>query len=586
MKKSLLLVSFVLFACQVGTRAQPTAPNVTTHNSKEVPRFDVVARGANYKLWQRVISESDTGGEAYTRIVYYTELASGMHYLKDGQWIESEAKIEITKDGAAATKGAHKVNFAANINTVGAIDFTAPDGKQLRSHVLGLSYLDTATGKSAMIGEIKDSIGVLHPPNQIIYPDAFTDIKASLRFTYTKVGFEQDVIILEKIPSPEEYGLNPATTRLEVLTEFIDPPQPVKTARRLKNQAIDEALDFGSVRIGQGSAFSLSESNSPAAAAGFRHSAQATPVQKTWTKLDGRDFLIEEVPFQSIKAEIEKLPASKEQAANKSGGGLRRASLKRKLPTHREAKIQNKKMDVASAPSKQKGFVLDYVIYDYEDWFTDFTFQGDTTYYLSGDIHLSGTTTIEGGAVIKISPDTGQIWNDGSFDCKTDAYKPAVFTSRDDDSVGETISESTGTPSYYWTCFGIDGENPNLKNIRISWATWAITYWSIGDVAELRNVQFYQCGSGVDSKAGTVNLRNVLFSDCYYIFFGNDYTNNCENVTVNRCFNQLTACWSGAANSVVHFTNSLAIATTNLGDAYTITTNYSFVITTVRLSFG
>jgi hypothetical protein len=276
----------------------------------------------------------------------YTELGTGMYYQENGQWLESEEKIEITPTGAAATKGAHKVTFAPNINTIGAINLTTPDGKQLRSHVLGLSYFDPVTGKSAMIAEIKDSIGVLHAPNRIIYPDAFTDIKADIRYTYTKAGFEQDVILQEQLPSPAEYGLDPETTRLEVLTEFVDPPQPNKTARLLRNGAKDETLDFGAMRIGRGNAFSLSASNSPPSVGNSRTFTGATAIQRTWTKLDGRDFLIEEVSYRNVKKEIDQLPAAKDRAAAKTS--KKQASLKRRIPSHREARVENKKIQVAS----------------------------------------------------------------------------------------------------------------------------------------------------------------------------------------------------------------------------------------------
>jgi hypothetical protein len=40
----------------------------------------------------------------------------------------------------------------------------------------------------------------------ILFPDAFdTGLKASLRYTYTLAGFEQDVILLEDPGPPELY---------------------------------------------------------------------------------------------------------------------------------------------------------------------------------------------------------------------------------------------------------------------------------------------------------------------------------------------------------------------------------------------
>ena len=106
----------------------------------------------------------------------YTELETGMYFVgQNGELEESEAVIEITPTGAAALKGRHKVHFLSNLNAPGAVDFVLPDQQRLTSHILGLAYFDSATGQSVLIAELKDSIGVLNPPNQVIYPDAFTD---------------------------------------------------------------------------------------------------------------------------------------------------------------------------------------------------------------------------------------------------------------------------------------------------------------------------------------------------------------------------------------------------------------------------
>jgi hypothetical protein len=60
-------------------------------------------------------------------------------------------------------------------------------------------------------------------------------------------------------------------------------------------------------------------------------------------------------------------------------------------------------MKLASAKPSTKGFVLDYV--QFTSNVTNWTFQGDTTYYVSGAYDLSGVTTFEGGTVIKMNGD-------------------------------------------------------------------------------------------------------------------------------------------------------------------------------------
>ena len=46
----------------------------------------------------------------------YTELATGLHYQENGQWLESKETIDLLPDGrAAAIHGRHKAYFPSDI---------------------------------------------------------------------------------------------------------------------------------------------------------------------------------------------------------------------------------------------------------------------------------------------------------------------------------------------------------------------------------------------------------------------------------------------------------------------------------------
>jgi hypothetical protein len=107
-----------------------------------------------------------------------------------------------------------------------------PDGTKLRSHVSGLRYSDPTTGKAVVISEVKDSQAYLVSSNQVVYFDAFKDVSADVRYTVTLAGLEQDILLHEAPPAPESYGMSSATSRLEVLTEFVNPPSAKKLAKR------------------------------------------------------------------------------------------------------------------------------------------------------------------------------------------------------------------------------------------------------------------------------------------------------------------------------------------------------------------
>ena len=252
--------------------------------------YRVAEQGWHHRVWQRTTSHLRADGTTVQKATSYTELASGLNFRRNGEWVESKAEIELFEGGAIARQGQHQVIWTPNINTAGAIDLLTADGKRFRSHVLGLAYTDKATGNSLMIAEVKDSIGQLAAPNQIIYPDAFTDFQADIRYTYTIGGFEQDIILREEPPSPAVYGLNPETTLLEVYTEFIEAPVPKKRATPIRQETdplaraamvepdlVDEFLDFGTTVMGPGNAFSANQPEE-----------NTTPVGKSWEVRDGR----------------------------------------------------------------------------------------------------------------------------------------------------------------------------------------------------------------------------------------------------------------------------------------------------------
>lgn len=163
--------------------------------------YTIIDRGQNHRTIQRTYIETNpTTGRRTLRTGHYVELANGLHYWDEAskQWSESKDLIEQFSQGAVARQGPTKVIFSRNANTVGAIDLVTAGGKRLRSHVLGIYYFDAVTGKSVQVAEVKNSIGQLFPPNQLVYPDAFEGggIKGDLHYIYTKGAFEQNIILL------------------------------------------------------------------------------------------------------------------------------------------------------------------------------------------------------------------------------------------------------------------------------------------------------------------------------------------------------------------------------------------------------
>ena len=121
--------------------AQASSPVLSPKSpTNPSPGYSVVDRGAHHRVWATASFETNLYGRIIVRTNSYTELETGMHYWADGQWKESQELIESYPGGAIARQGQHKVIFAANLATPGAIDVETAAGTRLRSHVLGLSY--------------------------------------------------------------------------------------------------------------------------------------------------------------------------------------------------------------------------------------------------------------------------------------------------------------------------------------------------------------------------------------------------------------------------------------------------------------
>jgi hypothetical protein len=203
----------------------------------------IISRGANHRVWEYFTLEADAQGAPVSSRHTFTELQTGLNYLDidSGEWLPSVEEIELHPQGGVAQHGQLKVIFARNLNVAGAIDMLTPNGQRLRSTPSCLVYYDAATQRSVRFADLQDSEGELLAPNRVLYRDAFKDVitgtaLASVRFTYTKLGLEQDVILHQRQPpSPALFNLDLDTVRMEIWTEFQEAPEARRTTRVLKH---------------------------------------------------------------------------------------------------------------------------------------------------------------------------------------------------------------------------------------------------------------------------------------------------------------------------------------------------------------
>jgi hypothetical protein len=529
-------------------------------------QYAVVQRDANSRIWERTTYKQAPSGELLPQSTRYTELATGMHYKdpRTGEWVESKEQIEIvTTGGAQAVHGQHQVYFPADIYD-GVIELVTPDGKHMKSRPLGISYFDGSN--SVFIAELKHSIGQILPSgNQVIYTNAFTDFAADLVLTYRKSGFESDLVFRERPPGPEAFGLNPINSRLELLTEFFEAPEPRETRLKAGKGNGDTTLAFGSMSMIRGKAFQIGSQGE--STEGKR---DGIPVNKTWAHITGRTFLIEEVADNEMNLKLKALPVPVAAAGLQSASNsvLHKVSASRLLPSSRIAVSSTNTMRLAKVNLNQTpGVVLDYTILNGTTEVLDF--QSNATYYFSGDVYYNdtNTVTIEGGAVLKYAHAVGFTIG-GRVVCPTNADKPAFLTAMDDDSIGETIQGSTGTPSGFYAAQALKvpaaTQTNAIENLRISYADYAM---SVSDFSEdeiqvpVRNCQFINCDVAFGWE-DQVALENDLFYNVGIVLQYN-FTSSACNLTVHGIDTFL----SGSLE-YLSVTNTLFISVTNFGDSF------------------
>jgi hypothetical protein len=524
--------------------------------------FLIGERGAHHRIVSKVESITNELGQVTTTTNQaYIELGTGMHYRdKNGHWMETLAQIDLQPDGgAAATHGPHQIYFPADIYN-GMIRITTPDGIRLQNRPLGISYFNGS--RSVLISELTHSVGQLLPSgNQIIYTNAFTGLKADLVFDYRKDGVEANLIFRDLPPDPKEFGLDPQGTRVQLLTEFFDTPEPLQTleAKRRSDGLRDTVLDFGSMRMMRGKAFPVSQTSDP---------GTVTSVFKTWTHVDGRTILIEELPYAKLKLGLQKVLPPNDLVLHRTSPRVekRTASSKRRLPPARTMDADLGAIKLAKADlNNEEGFVVDYQLLLAA---TDFTFRGDVTYYVSNSIYFSGTTTIEGGTVVKFAPNT-TIYCGGNIVCNTGPYRPAVFTAKDDNSVGETVPGSTGIPSGYYGIegIGIGTGSVSLKGMRMAYMSAAFGI-SDGD-NEFSDIQVVNCGAAFQGGDGSaITVRNGLFSKIENLIHNvYQWRFSGTQLTVDNCTDLAVTVDDSDSETHVYLTNSLLTAVVSLGNS-------------------
>ena len=550
------LTAWCLTQVLAQAQVQPPGPDQDTP-------YNVTERGLHHRILERTQYELSPSGQPVPKVHRYVELATGMHRLVNGQFVEASDTIEPFPGGAIARQGQHSVIFANNLATSGAIHLQAPDGKEFKSHILGLGYLDTTTGKHVLFAEIKDCQGAIdaNSPNQILYPDAFTDLKGSVRYTYTIFGLEQDVLLEQAPPPPEYFQLSAETSMLTVITEFIDPPVPgITPLSRISDvgQAqTDSFLDFGAMKIGHGRALFL----------GTTPDARPVPVNKQWLEIDKRHLLLEQVPVPAFEKELNLLNQSQTASLGTKTKTTRLAAYKAskglQLPPPRRAHNPETPMLLARVTPPEKALLLDYPITLTSA--TNFTFAAGTTYSIVGAVNLSGVTTAEGGAVLKFPVSGSASIVTTNLVSLTRPYCPVIVTASTDANYGESVSGGSISGYYGKIAFDLSGASTpqTLSNFRFCYLSNALA----GANITFNDAQFINCKTLFASGSTQPTLNNVLAYRTHTLLGNSAATTlTASHLTAHFCTNLLAN-----TSGTLRLTNSLMVCVTNWQCANTYT---------------
>jgi hypothetical protein len=266
-------------------------------------------------------------------------------------------QMKLGVDSARADFGLHKVGFAGNLAVARSVGITTPNNQPLTFRPTWLAYYDTSSGQCVLLATIQDCSGAVQWPDRAIYQNAFAGLNADVQYVCTRNSLEQNIILQQRPPAPESFGLNPDTTRLQMWTEWFNGP-PVEgqsSALRLRAAtnglsavtANDMALDFGTMKIVRGMAFSLKGKSGP------------IPVAKEWHQAQGRNFLVETVDYRAIEPSLQTLTAAADTSPKKTFAS--REQLIQTLTASVAPPAASRAMQVARADAEPpKGVVLDF----------------------------------------------------------------------------------------------------------------------------------------------------------------------------------------------------------------------------------
>jgi len=463
----------------------------------QAANWSEVGRGPNSTTWARSHQAQ-------------VEVASGLNYqaARTGQWQPAAPAFSLTADGSSFTaqQVQHRAWMSSEINVKSAISIRMGDGLELDSTPLAIGLLEPANNNFMVLAGLTNAVGAPLATNQVVYPNAFSGhVCASVVYTISQSTFEQDVVLTSSLDfDPYQAGFS-TNCWLQIITEVYNGPvpdrlvnpvyiesDPAVRAASANPDRVDQTLGFSGFVMGPGYAFTAPTAQ--------HTNGLAVPMFKQFVQdQQGRMFLIENVLYASIAAELQNLPSCAPSGPPGHGhhasithpGG--RDSLYAAFPAapERVAAMSVPPGGLPATPvmlaanqpplaSRPAGVWMDYLANIGGSLNSATVFQSSTNYYISGTVYCNGATTFE-PAVFKYATNAA-IQVGGSLALRNfGPYRGAVFTAVDDDTIGDSLRgvapSYTGvlnTNGYANPAIGVNVGSLSLTNCRFAYAKLAV----------------------------------------------------------------------------------------------------------------
>ena len=226
----------------------------------------------------------------------------------------------------------------------------------------------------------------------------------------------------------------------------------------------------------------------------------------------GKLYLSEEVPFEAVQKSAPDAiwgAATMEPPASLAAVPPARPTKLLKHITSADGVVGR-----VARPRRQPGhtaFVMDYI--DYFGAVKDAIFRSGVTYYISSELAVSNSLTIEAGSVVKLATNA-QVTLVGSARIVnlSSPLNAAIFTSAYDTNVGEVIFSGDPNAYKYAAGLALNAVSNDLRGVKIRYAKKGIDV--SGGPNRLADLQFTACDKAVQLSAGsgTATVFNCLIA--------------------------------------------------------------------------